>query len=201
MASKKKKNTETDEAAQKKAKIKNIAMAVGIVILLVAGFLLGVYLKILDPKEMNEKYGIYDWPIVGEHFVRANEEEIPDEEALKQKTLEENKKLEEEKKKQSKPIKLSKEEVEKQTKEREAEEKKRVSKLARLYNEMKPEEAADILSGLDDDMVIAILQRMDESQVSQILASEKFGASKATAITKKMYTGTPKRVNNPSDEE
>ena len=98
--------------------------------------------------------------------------------------------------KKSKPVVLSKEEIEKQTKERLAAEKKRVSKLARLYNEMKPEDAAKILEGMEDDIVISILQKMDESQVSQVLT--KFDTDRAANITKIMYNGLPKRpMQNP----
>ena len=93
------------------------------------------------------------------------------------------------------------EEVEQKTKELQAAEKKRIGKLSRLYNEMKPDEAAKILTALDDEMLISILQKMDESQVSQILANEAFGADRAADITRKMYAGTPKRVANPNDEE
>ena len=94
--------------------------------------------------------------------------------------------------KKSKPVKLTKEEIEKLTQQRQAEEKKRVSKLARLYNEMKPEEAAKIMENMESDIVIAIFQRMDESQVSQIMAN--FDAGKAASISKLMYVGVPKRV-------
>ena len=93
------------------------------------------------------------------------------------------------------------EKIESDTKELQAAEKKRIGKLSRLYNEMKPDEAAKILTALDDEMLISILQKMDESQVSQILANEAFGADRAADITRKMYAGTPKRVANPNDEE
>lgn len=200
MATPKKK--QTDEAVDaKKKKIKMIAGALGVVLLLFAGFILGIYLKIFDQEEMNEKYAIYDWPIIGETFVRPVDGEDAESELANNEALEAAKKKGEEDKKKSKPIKLTKEEIEKQTKEREAAEKKRIGKLSRLYNEMKPAEAATILTGLDDDMAISIMQKMDESQVSQILASKEFGADHAAAITRKMYQGTPKRVTNPNDEE
>ena len=123
-----------------------------------------------------------------------------DTDAMNKKAIEDNKKKEAEAK-ESKPIKLTKEEVEQKTKELQAAEKKRIGKLSRLYNEMKPDEAAKILTALDDEMLISILQKMDESQVSQILANEAFGADRAADITRKMYAGTPKRVANPNDEE
>ena len=78
-------------------------------------------------------------------------------------------------------------------KEREAAEKKRVSKLARLYNQMKPKDAAKALDALDDDMCIAILQRMDESVVAKIMS--EFEEEKTARITQIMYAGTRKNVN------
>lgn len=200
MASKKKKKAATP-AADNKQKIKIVGGVIGVVVLLVAGFILGIYLGLFDQEEMNEKYGIYDWPIIGETFVRPiSEEEAAALEAERlAQEAEAKRKAEEEAK--SKPIKLTKEEIEKQTQERQAAEKKRIGKLSRLYNEMKPDEAAKILTALDDDMSIAIMQKMDESQVAQILAAEEFGADHAAEITRKMYRGMPKRVNNPSDEE
>lgn len=200
MASKKKKKAAAP-AADNKQKIKIVGGVIGVVVLLTAGFILGIYLGLFDQEEMNEKYGIYDWPIIGESFVRPiSEEEAAALEAERlAQEAEARRKAEEEAK--SKPIKLTKEEIDKQTQERQAAEKKRIGKLSRLYNEMKPDEAAKILTGLDDDMSIAIMQKMDESQVAQILATEEFGADHAAEITRKMYRGMPKRVNNPSDEE
>ena len=98
----------------------------------------------------------------------------------------------------SKPVKLTQKEIDKLTKQRQADEKKRVSKLARLYNEMKPADAAKILETMDNDIVIAIFQRMDESQVSQILT--EFDPDRAATISKIMYVGAPKRVQQVTNE-
>lgn len=200
MASKKKKAS-AEATDGKKKKIMIAGGIVGVIVLLIAGFILGIYLGLFDQEEMNEKYGIYDWPIIGESFVRPlSEEELAAQEAERiAQEAEAKRKADEEAK--SKPVKLTKEEIDKQTQERQAAEKKRIGKLSRLYNEMKADDAAKILTGLDDDMSIAIMQKMDESQVSQILASEEFGAEHAAEITRKMYRGMPKRVNNPNDEE
>lgn len=200
MASKKKKAS-AEATDGKKKKIMIAGGVVGVIVLLIVGFILGIYLGLFDQEEMNEKYGIYDWPIIGESFVRPlSEEELAAQEAERiAQEAEAKRKADEEAK--SKPVKLTKEEIDKQTQERQAAEKKRIGKLSRLYNEMKADDAAKILTGLDDDMSIAIMQKMDESQVSQILASEEFGAEHAAEITRKMYRGMPKRVNNPSDEE
>lgn len=193
MASKKKKkaNPSSDGNVEKNSggaagKIKIVVGVLGVIVLLFAGFLAGIYLKIFDQEEMNAKYGIYDWPIIGETFVRPEAQQVAETDvATTPKKDDPNK---------SKPIKLTKEEIDKQTKERQDAEKKRIGKLSRLYNEMKPAEAAKILTGLDDDMAIAIMQKMDEAQVSQILASEEYGAEHAAEVTRKMYQGTPNRA-------
>ena len=63
---------------------------------------------------------------------------------------------------------------------------------------MKPADAAEILETMDNDIVIAIFQRMDESQVSQILT--EFDPDRAATISKIMYVGAPKRVQQVTNE-
>lgn len=190
---------ENDASGKQPGKFKKILKIFGILLLLmvliIGGFCLGIYFRLIDSNEMNEKYGLYDMPIIGDMFVRP----VPDGESSVDEAEKKHPPKVEEKKpqKKSKDVVLSKEEIEKQTKERQAEEKKRISKLARLYNEMKPEDAAKILEGMEDDIVISILQKMDESQVSQILT--EFNTERAAGITKIMYNGLPKRpAQNPS---
>ena len=91
-------------------------------------------------------------------------------------------------------MKITKEEVEKQQKEREAAEKKRVTKLARLYNDMKPADAAKVMETLDIDLCIAILQRMDESNAAKVITA--FAPSRAAEITQIIYEGTPRKTAN-----
>ena len=56
------------------------------------------------------------------------------------------------------------------------------------------------MESMDDDIVISILQRMDESQVSQVLT--KFDTDRAANITRIMYNGAPRRVmQNPPQTE
>lgn len=185
-------------------KIVKIALAaILLLVLVVGGFLLGVYLQIFDASTMNEKMKLYDMPIIGEFFVKP----APDtEESLKEapsgKLKEEltDSKLNPDKPKgPSKPKVLTKEEIEKQMKEREAEEKKRVSKLARVYNEMKPQQAAEVMKDLDDDLSVAILQRMDESQAAKTLAA--MDSNQSARLTKLMYVGVPKKVISPLDRQ
>ena len=52
-------------------KIVKIALAaILLLVLVVGGFLLGVYLQIFDVGTMNEKMKLYDMPIIGEFFVK-----------------------------------------------------------------------------------------------------------------------------------
>ena len=64
---------------------------------------------------------------------------------------------------------------------------------------MKPADAAAAMDELDDDLCIAILQRMDEGQAAKILA--QFEASKTARLTKIMYEGKQKKLTSPSDVE
>lgn len=192
------------EAEKKPSKIKKILkfflIALLLLIIIILGFFVGIYFKIIDTNEANEKYGLYELPVIGEYFVRPVHEGTSSVDGAVQKTETKKDEKKGDKKTKSKPVVLSKEEIEKQAKERQAAEKKRVSKLARLYNEMKPEDAAKILESMEDDIVISILQRMDESQVSQVLT--KFDTDRAANITKIMYNGAPRRaMQNPPQSE
>lgn len=188
---------------KRKTLLKRVGIVLLLLVLIIGGFLLGVYLKIFDGDEMNRQLGLYDMPIIGQYFVRPAPEgeggEADTAAAEKAKQEQERLKKAAEEKQKSKPVKLTKEEIEKLTQQRQAEEKKRVSKLARLYNEMDPAEAADIMENMENDIVIAIFQRMDESQVAQIMTS--FDADKAASISKLMYVGVPKRVQQVSETQ
>ena len=164
-----------------------------LLVLIIGGFALGIYLRIFDTQAANEKLGLYNLPIIGQYFVKPapTEKEMQDEPA-------EDVKPAPDKKNDSKKVTLTKKEIEKQMKEREAAERKRVSKLARLYNEMKPADAAAAMDE-HDDLCIAILQRMDEGQAAKILA--QFEASKTARLTKIMYEGKQKKLTSPSDVE
>ncbi|MBO5651468.1 MAG: magnesium transporter MgtE [Selenomonas sp.] len=192
-------------AAKKKKKkgskiVKVLLMLFLLLVLIAGGFALGVYLQLIDTQEANEKLKLYDLPVIGEYFVRpapseADMEKMPVEDAKPDKDKELKK--DDKDKKESKKLVITKEEIEKQMKQREAEEKKRVSKLARLYNQMKPKDAAKAMDELDDDMCIAILQRMDEAVVAKIMT--EFDEGKTARITRIMYAGTKKEVNTEED--
>jgi hypothetical protein len=64
-----------------------------------------------------------------------------------------------------------------------AEEDKKISRVARLYSNMKPEEAAPIMKELDDDLVVTILKKMEDEQAAKILtAMEPQRAAKLTRV-------------------
>ena len=192
-------------AAKKKKKkgskiVKVLLVLFLLFVLIVGGFALGVYLQLIDTQEANEQLKLYDLPVIGEYFVRpapseSDMEKMPVEDAKPDK--DKDLKSDDKDKKESKKLVITKEEIEKQMKQREAEEKKRVSKLARLYNQMKPKDAAKAMDELDDDMCIAILQRMDEAVVAKIMT--EFDEGKTARITRIMYAGTKKEVNTEED--
>ena len=224
--------TESDsgETAPKPSIVKRLVKAalllVLLAVLLVVGFGVGVYMRVIDGNAAGEQLKKHDIPILGEYLAKIplmpetpdepKKDEPADNEATqptattekkadsneakpedKQKDRDKDKDKEEKSKPKSKTIKLTKEEIEKQTKEREAAEKKRVSKLARLYTNMKAKEAADALENLDNNMIIAILQRMEEGQAAKILA--QFAPERTAQITRIMFVGVQQRVTVPSD--
>lgn len=67
------------------------------------------------------------------------------------------------------------------------EEAKRISRLARLYAEMKPDEAVPILNQLDDPTVLAIFGKMEDSQVAKLMSL--FDARRAARLTQDMLKG------------
>lgn len=188
------KNIAEQEPSKKQSRLKKFGKVFLLLVLVIAGFFLGIYLQIFDSDEMNKKMGLYNMPVIGQFFSKPvdTESTVPDEKD-KQETATVKKDNE-----KSKTMKLTQKEIDKLTQQRQADEKKRVSKLARLYNEMKPADAAKILETMDNDIVISIFQRMDESQVSQILT--EFDPDRAAAISKIMYVGAPKRVQQVTNE-
>lgn len=183
-------------------------------VFIVGGFALGLYFKLYDMEQVNEKLGLYEYPVLNWYFekplsVIAAEEQSALEKAVEEaqaaeaakKAQEEEKRIAEEKAKEKekeledaangieKPKPLTKEELTKQIQERRAAEKKRVTKLARLYENMKPADAATILGDLEDDIVIDIFNRMDEGKVSKIL--NEFDESRSARLTRIMYIGKP----------
>lgn len=178
-------------------KLKILFILILLLVLIAGGFALGVYLRLFDTKALNEEYRLHELPVVGEYFVPpvAGEQHsttetttgtpaptpsAPPAAAVPKKAPE--------------SVKVTKEEIEKQQAQREAAEKKRVTKLARLYNDMKAENAAKVMETLDIDLCIAILQRMDEGNAAKVLAA--FEPERAAQITQMMYEGVRQRSRN-----
>lgn len=172
--------------------LKKVLIVLLVLGVIVGGFFLGMYLRLFNVDDVNRKLSLYKWPIIGENFVEPPPLEEPVAEQGSESAKDKNGKIEDVRPKnaeaKSAPIKVTKEEIEKQMKEAAAAEKKRVTKLARLYENMKPQEAATIMNDLDDVVIVAILQRMDESQAAKILA--KIDPVKSARLTKIIFGGS-----------
>jgi len=201
MADKNKKNTpksgkfdKQPVEPQKSGKaFKIIAIALVLVMLAGVGFALGIYLKLIDLPGLAGKWKLYDYPVIGQYFTKPqtnfepvdleSQPGMPDQQpgaAQPQAMLA--------------PISpnpaanpIDNTELDKQAKRKQQEEAKRISKLARLYGGMKPDEAVTILNQLDDDTVLAILSKMEEEQVAKLMPL--FDAKRAARITESMLRG------------
>lgn len=175
---------------------KKLKILFGLILLLVivaGGFALGVYLRLFDTQALNEEYHLHELPIVGEYFVppAGSAEETQTTGSQSAQTSSAKPAAAGTPKKVSESVKITKEEIAKQQAEREAAEKKRVTKLARLYNDMKAADAAKVMEALDIDLCIAILQRMDEGNAAKIMAA--FEPERAAEITQIIYEGVPRK--------
>ena len=179
-------------------KLKILFILILLLVLVAGGFALGVYLRLFDTQALNEEYKLHELPFIGTYFVppagagehtetssvtTAADTHTGSVASAATATA-----------KAPETVKITKEEIAKQQAERESAEKKRVTKLARLYNDMKPADAAKVMETLDVDLCIAILQRMDESNAAKVLAA--FKPERAAQITQIIYEGVPQRAAN-----
>ena len=73
-----------DEEQQKPSKkrrfLKICLILLLLLVLIIGGFALGIYLRIFDTQEANEKLGLYNLPIIGQYFVKPapTEKEMQD---------------------------------------------------------------------------------------------------------------------------
>lgn len=173
-----------------------ILLIVLIVLILAAtGFAVGIYLKFIDVQTLAEKWKINEYPIVGKYFTepKTNFETVE----LEQQSSEVP---------QSPivspivpPLVVQPEallpairviddaELQKQAKIKQQEEAKRISKVARYYGTMAPEEAVAILNKMDDETVLVILGKMEDEQVARILALSD--ARRAAVLSQSMLRG------------
>lgn len=193
--------TNAPEAEAPKSKFsvvfKVLSILVALCILIAIGFAAGVYLKVIDIEKITKDANLAQYPAVARFFPKTNFEpvELESDAAAAQQVLPNGPKQ------VQPPVSMlptpqppgttviTKEEVEKQTKIKQQEETKRISKLARLYGGMKPEAAVAIMQELDDSTVISIFGKMEEEQVSKILAL--IDSSRAARISQEMLRGQP----------
>ena len=187
-------------------RIRNFFILILVLLILAGGGLFAAvhfgYLEqaVVDEKVQwaNEKVGLYKLPLVGyggafEYFqvpegvIWPEPEPEPEPEPVEVATNTPAPPPPVEQPKKSKDIKISQKELEAQAAAREAAEKKRISKLARIYDNMKPEEAAKALDSVSLDTTVSILQKMDESNAGKILA--KMEPQLAAQITQIMMDG------------
>ncbi len=195
-------------------KIRNFFLKLFVLLLLAGGGLFAaIHFEVLDRAVVeeklqwaNEKVGLYKLPLVGyggvfEYFEVPEgvvwpppEPEPEPETPLDAATVATNRPAPQPaaEPKKSKEVKVSQKDLEEQAKVREAAEKKRISKLARIYDNMKPEEAAKALDNVNIDTVVLILQKMDESNAGKVLA--KMESRQAAQITQMLMDGDRRRL-------
>lgn len=164
-----------------------------------AGFAAGVYFNLIDLNKLAGDYKLHQYPIVGKYFPQPPEPSPDDSESnepgdnlvapVAQQPLVQPSAPAEPPVATPTPVVpvISDAEKEKLEKARQQEENKRISKMARLYGAMKPEEAVPILNQLEDDMVITILSKMEDEQVAKLLAL--MDNKRAAKLTQTMVKG------------
>lgn len=186
------------EKGKKKSRsiFKIIVILLIVLILATTGFALGIYLKFIDMQALADKWKLNEYPVIGKYFEKP-------------KTNFETVELEQPNPLDVPPVtgalptmpsplqqaemvppekpKVDDAELQRQAKIKQQEEAKRISKTARLYGSMKPDEAVAILNQMDDDTVLLILNKMEDEQVAKIMAL--FDAKRAAALSQGMIRG------------
>lgn len=199
---------DTDEQPKEESsifsKIRNFfILMIVLAVLVVGGFIAAVKTEKLSTEDvamLNETFGLYRLPLVGNgrYFeVPEGVEWPPKEEPKPEETTKPEPVVEEKPAPRATEVKIDKKAIDEQRAQREAEEKKRVTRLARIYESMKPEAAANALINVDWDTTVLILQRMSEDSVAQILS--KMAPETAAQITEMLFAGNQRRVTTPYD--
>ncbi len=193
-------------------KVRNVLIGLIVLTLLVVGaFAAAIKFDVLaaeDVAMLNEELGLYRLPFVGNGRYFEVPEGVewpppePEPEPPKPETPAEPETkpaASEPKPKSEKPaeVKIDRKAIEEQRAKREADEKKRVARLAKIYESMKPDAAANALINVDWDTTILIMQAMSEDSVAQILS--KMEPEAAAQLTEMLYAATQRRVTTPSD--
>lgn len=203
MAQKEKKREDNSINEGKKSSLnifKIIAIILVLLMLSAVGFAVGVYLKLIDIPGMAEKWKLYDYPVIGQYFTKPqmNFEPVPIDDQQEPQVMTPS---------ASPPVSatlpalqqanpalvISDIEKEKLAKQKQQEDNKRISKLARLYGAMKAEDAVTVLNKLNDSDVLAILNKMEEDQVSKIMSLME--ATRAARLTEIMLKGQSAATN------
>lgn len=185
------------EAPQEAPKKKGLArvlfklLLVLIVLLMLggAGVAAGVYFKLIDVPGIAQKYKLHTLPVVGRYIPQPatnfEQVDLPEEPPAEQPPAPPAPVAQDPP--AAKPPAATPEELKEQLAKTRQEQAKRISRLARLYGEMKPDEAVPILNQLDDPTVLAILNKMEDGQAAKILAL--FDARRAARLSQDMLKG------------
>lgn len=153
----------------------------------VGGFAAGVYFKWIDIAGVSAKYGLHRYPLVGRYLPQPQTNFEPVEASAPQPVTPAPSTVQPvQQTPPPAPLPPDPAELEKQQKAK-VEEGKRISRLARLYGAMKPEEAVTIINQLDDETAISIFSRMEDEQVAKIMAA--MDAKRSARITQTMFKG------------
>lgn len=184
-----------------KKKMKALLALILLFVLIVGGFIAGIYLQIFDVKTTNEKLGLYKLPVVGSFFPKpepkdnadaqstdANADKSKGQNPANPAKPQTNAPAQPQQPPQQRKV-LTQQDINQQLKAEQAAQQKRISQLASVYNEMKPQNAANVMKDLNDDMAVAILQKMDNSQAAQVLSA--MDPEQSARLTRLLYLGTP----------
>ena len=191
-----------DKSINKKQGVSGIFSAILILffllLLLGIGLGLSIYLKLIDLQQIGKQYKLQDYPVIGSYFKPEANQELENSAPPVVENLPGTTDLNKTAVQQAQPAPVNPPtqyqvlpadlETEKAKKENDAA--KQISKLARLYGEMKPEEAVNILNKLDDETVLKILSKMEDSQVAKILTT--FDPKRSANLTQAIMSAKTK---------
>ncbi|MDT8901294.1 MotE family protein [Anaeroselena agilis] len=172
--------------------LKALLALLAVLMLAGGGFAAAVYLKFVDLDALAARYKLATYPVIGRYFAKQPATnfatvDLPPEAAAEKPAPAPETAPAVQAAPAPAPAAVSTEELKAREAKAKKEEAKRISRLARLYSEMKPDEAVPILNQLDDPTVLAILGKMEDSQVAKIMSL--FDARRAARLTQDMLKG------------
>jgi flagellar protein FlbB len=188
--------TVTNPIPKKGNAFKMILILFILLILLGLGFAAGIYFKLIDVEKSAENMNLQDAPIIGKYFQKPKTNFDPVDLTPPQSvppspgnSLTAQSEISGQSAIVGQPGTVlpgvpGNVDLAKMAKQKQAQETKKISKLSRLYGNMKPEEVVPILTQLDDSTIVAILNKMEEDQAAKILA--QFDPAKAAQISQAM---------------